>query len=437
MTASRPGAVDTPIPTPWPQAGALVHAAGRAALVAALEAEAAAASAPAVPGRRVPGAVPLAHADGFTLAQPLMARTALPPFPTASVDGWAVRGDGPWRIAGQVLAGESPEPLTVDGTCLGVAMGAHVPIGATALVRIEDSTIVVDVAATPGGADARLVAGTPRVQREWREVGDEAACGETLLPAGTPVDPTVIGLAAACGYDRLQVQPAPEAAVIIVGDELESSGVPSGGRIRDSLGPSLAAWLRRLGAAPLTGFAPYGTVPDTLEGHRGAIRAAFDAGATVVVTTGGTMRGPVDHVHAVLVDLGMEYLVNTVSVRPGYPMLAARSDDGRFLLGLPGNPHAAVVALMTLAAPLLAGLTGRPAPEPARIRLPREIPGRLRDTHLALVDSAGRAVDHSGSAMLRGLAAAAGFAVIPAGSRGRAGDEVPLVRLPLLPGERP
>jgi molybdopterin molybdotransferase len=39
--------------------------------------------------------------------------------------------------------------------------------------------------------------------------------------------------------------------------------------------------------------------------------------------------------------------------------------------------------------------------------------------------------------MLRGLAGAVGFAVIPPGGDGATGDEVPLVPLPLLAGERP
>jgi molybdopterin molybdotransferase len=46
-------------------------------------------------------------------------------------------------------------------------------------------------------------------------------------------------------------------------------------------------------------------------------------------------------------------------------------------------------------------------------------------------------VSHIGSAMLRGLAAADGFAVIAPGTQGRAGAHVPMLALPLLPGERP
>jgi molybdopterin molybdotransferase len=392
---------------PWAEARAAAHAAG-----AELATE--------------PVALPLAEADGATLAEALRPRTDLPAFPTSSVDGWAVRGTGPWRIVGRVLAGAPAAPLAEDGTCVEIATGAAVPAGAAGIVRTEEA----------GRDGAGRIVGAPRAAREWREPGEEARRGEELLPAGTPVTPGVLGLAASCGYDRLRVRPAPAAAVLVFGDELLAAGPPGDGRVRDALGPSVPGWLRRLGAAPAT---PVGPVRDTLDAHVEALRAALAGGARLVCTTGGTMHGPVDHLHPALAALGGRYVVNTVQVRPGFPMLLARvprPDGGAALVaGLPGNPQSAVVALVSLVAPALAGLTGRRLPRLRPIRLATPVPGRGGYTHLALVDAAGYAVGHAGSAMLRGLAGAAGFAVIPPGGTGAAGDEVPLVPLPLLPGE--
>lgn len=126
-------------------------------------------------------------------------------------------------------------------------------------------------------------------------------------------------------------------------------------------------------------------------------------------------------------------------------MLLARlaGHDGRirFVAGLPGNPQSAIVALVSLVAPLLAGLQGRSMPVLPQITLAEAVPGRGDHTHLALVRldrAAGTAtpVRHVGSAMLRGLAGADGFAVIRPGTSGEPGDRVPIVPLPLLPGER-
>jgi molybdopterin molybdotransferase len=246
----------------------------------------------------------------------------------------------------------------------------------------------------------------------------------------------VIGLAAACGYDELPVRPAPRAAVLVFGDELLASGPPAEGRIRDALGPSVPLWLRRLGAAV---DAPAGPVKDTLDAHVDAIQGAIDSGADVVCTTGGTMHGPVDHLHPALATLGASYVVNTVAVRPGFPMLVAVLPGGRFLAGLPGNPQSAIVALVSLVAPLLAGLQGRALPALPSVTLGADIPGRGDFTHLALVrivDGLAYPVSHVGSAMLRGLARSAGFAVVRPGAAGATGDALPLVPLPLLDGER-
>jgi molybdopterin molybdotransferase len=100
-----------------------------------------------------------------------------------------------------------------------------------------------------------------------------------------------------------------------------------------------------------------------------------------------------------------------------------------------------VAAFVSLVVPALAGLTGRPAPELATVRLARPVPGRGGYTHLAPIRRTatgdGEAVGHAGSSMLRGLAQAVGFAVIPPGTAAAAGDTVDLVPLPLLSGEVP
>jgi molybdopterin molybdotransferase len=402
MQPSTVAATGQTDPLPWDRARAVAHAAGAARPVPVHD-------------------LPLLEAAGGTLAAPLVTRTDLPAFPTSSVDGWAVRGAGPWRITGRMLAGAPAAPLVENGSCVEIATGAAVPVGTESIVRTEDSRRT---------SDGR-VTGTPRATQEWRAPGEEAARGEEMLPAGSPVTPGVLGLAASCGYDTLAVRRPPRTAVLIFGDELLIAGLPGDGRVRDALGPSVPAWLRWLGADPAPAVGP---VRDTLDAHVSAVRTALASGAELICTTGGTMRGPVDHLHPTLDTLGARYVVNTVEVRPGFPMLLAtvpRPDGGTALLaGLPGNPQSAVVALVSLVAPALAGLAGRPLPELSRIRLSGEVPGRGRYTHLALIGAAGTVVSHVGSAMLRGLAGAIGFAVIPPGGTGAAGAEVAFIPLP-------
>jgi molybdopterin molybdotransferase len=367
-----------------------------------------------------PQDVALSHVDGLTLAERVVARTPLPAFTTASVDGWVLKGPQPWRVIGRVLAGETAADLTEPGTAMEIATGAMVPTGSESILRLEH-----------GELRDGLLYGKPKDEPEWRVPGDECHEGDELLPAGTPITPGVIGLAASCGYDTLRVRPMPKAALLVFGDELLDEGLPGKGRVRDSLGPSLPAALRRMGAA----IDSYTRVEDTLAAHIDALSKAAAEGHELICTTGGTMNGPVDYLHGALAELGATYLADSVAVRPGFPMLTAQLPGGQFVAGLPGNPQSAMVALMSLVHPLLAGLTLRAFPTPARITLGAPVAGRGDFAHLALVrrepqDGLGYPVGHAGSAMLRGLASSVGFAVIPPGESGRPGDLVELVVLP-------
>jgi molybdopterin molybdotransferase len=365
-------------------------------------------------------AVPLIEADGAVLATPLVTLSALPAFDTSSVDGYAVAGPAPWRLVGQVLAGNASELTVLPGTAVEIATGAMVPVGTEHVIRLESVEVENGIWVT---------APLPNKQ-EWRPAGEEAAAGEVLLPPGVRVTPGVLALAAAGGHDVLSVRRRPRVALVVFGDELLDSGPPGAGRVRDALGPALPGWLRRLGAEMVS----VDRAADTLTAHEDAVRKAA-ALADVVITTGGTMHGPVDHLHPTLTALGAEYVVDTVAVRPGFPMLTARlSGPGAgYLVGLPGNPQSAIIGLVTLAAPLLAGLSGAPLPPLATVRLAVDVPGRGDFTHLALARMTAEGavtLPHAGSAMLRGVASADGFVIVRPGQVGKVGTEADLVGLP-------
>ncbi|MFF7495252.1 molybdopterin molybdotransferase MoeA [Streptomyces rubiginosohelvolus] len=406
-----PGDLAKPPPPSWDRARAVAARAGRGGPSPTIR-------------------LPLDRALGHVLAEALGALTDLPSFDTSAMDGWAVAGPGPWAFeAGAgLLAGRGPAAALPDGTAVRIATGARVPPETTAVIRSEHAH--VDEARGLLHARRSVVTG-----QDIRPRGQECRSGEQLVPAGTVVTPAVLGLAAAAGYDALPVVPRPRVDILVLGDELLNAGLPHDGLIRDALGPMLGPWLRALGAE-VSGARRLGD-------DAGALRDALTSSdADLIVTTGGTAAGPVDHVHPVLDALGAELLVDGVAVRPGHPMLLARlSPDGPYLVGLPGNPLAAVSGLLTLAEPLLAGIAGRPAQDPYRALVHAEVHGHPHDTRLVpVVHRPGRAggrdhvapLRYNGPAMLRGIAAADGLAVVPPGGV-RSGTEVEILDLPWAP----
>nr|WP_274562833.1 molybdopterin molybdotransferase MoeA [Streptomyces spiramyceticus] len=373
--------------------------------------------------------VPLGAALGEVLAEPLGALTDLPSFDTSAMDGWAVAGPGPWRVkAGSgVLAGHAaPEPLA-DGEAVRIATGARIPVDATAVIRSEHAR--VEEAKGQLYAQREVVHG-----QDIRPRGQECRAGDRLLPAGALVTPAVLGLAAAAGYDELLTVPRPRVEVLVLGDELLSAGLPHDGMVRDALGPLLGPWLRALGA-DVIGTRRLGDDADALH------RAVTGSDADLVVTTGGTASGPVDHVHPVLRKAGAELLVDGVAVRPGHPMLLARLTQDRYLVGLPGNPLAAVSGLVTLAEPFLRARAQRPAPAPYHSPVRDDVNGHPHDTRLVPVmhrstngqESAAVPLHFNGPAMLRGIAAADGLAVIPPGGAS-VGQQLEILDLPWAEG---
>ncbi|MFJ6012250.1 molybdopterin molybdotransferase MoeA [Streptomyces sp. NPDC092952] len=490
-SSGAPHAADRPVGTrpsrgrgtvSWPEARALAVRAGRA-----------------VGARTV--RVPLDRSLGHVLAEPLTALTDLPSFDTSAMDGWAVSGPGPWRLdeatgaedgpAGTgtgnrtrngtrnanangngngaegagggagILAGQGTVPELPDGAAVRIATGARIPPGADAVIRSEHAH--ADGATGLLHAERQVLPG-----QDIRPRGQECRSGDLLMPPGALMTPAVLGLAAAAGYDTLVVVARPRVDVLVLGDELLTDGLPHDGLIRDALGPMIGPWLRTLGAEV--------SAPQRLGDDAAALRHALATSeADLVVTTGGTAAGPVDHVHSVLAEAGAELLVDGAEVRPGHPMLLARLGGkdtadragGGYLVGLPGNPLAAVSGLLTLAEPLLRGLAGQ-APEPSYWTVAGEdVQGHPHDTRLVPVvtrvgtaasrgpgatagaggaggagalrppgnapDTGGGAecvvpLRYNGPAMLRGIAAADGLAVVPPGGV-RSGTEVEILDL--------
>ncbi|MCE3551380.1 molybdopterin molybdotransferase MoeA [Pseudonocardia sp. RS11V-5] len=347
--------------------------------------------------------VPLAAAAGLVLAEGVTARAPMPAFDTAAMDGYAVAGPGPWRLCGRVRAGEEPRTRLRAGEAVEISTGAQVPPGADAVLRVESAR-----------RDGGLVRGpVPDPGTHIRPTGEDAAAGALLAPAGVRVGPAMLGLAASCGHDTLAVRPRPCVTVLVTGDELVRFGPGGAGRVRDALGPMLPSLVEQLGGSP--------AAPRYVDDTPGSLTAAVSAAGAeseVVVVTGSTSVGTTDQLRRLLADRGARPVVDTVACRPGHPQLLAPLGDQRWIVGLPGNPFAALVAVHTLLGPLLDGLTGRRLPTLGTAVVTGEVRSAHGVTRLVPVawdDDGASVVAGHRSAFLRGVALADALAVLDPG----------------------
>ena len=359
--------------------------------------------------------VPIAECIDRTLARDLISLVDLPAYKTSAMDGYAVAGEGPWKIVGDVKAGAPMKQTLVDKTAVRIATGAVIPEGTFGIIRWENSVVT----------NAELV-GDVIADGDIRLAGLECQKGEVIANSGTVLSPAWIGLLSAAGLDSLEVTRKPRVEIVLLGDELQLKGVPANGLVRDSLGPQLPAWITRMGAEVVA----MGYITDEISLVIEAIAGACTR-ADVVITTGGTADGPRDHLHNALAALGGTLVVDRVKVRPGHPMLLANLKTA-LVLGLPGNPQSAIVALMTLGEPIFEKLLGRCAKGLESVITRKEIRTSEGFTRLVLGNVRSSYFEESeflGSAMLRGLAQSTGFAVAANGVN-EAGSTVLWLPLP-------
>ncbi len=338
----------------------------------------------------------------------------LPTFETASMDGWAICGDSPWKVRGEVITGKKSELRIGKSECLAIATGGVIPDGATAVIPWEKVT-----------EKDGLVFGEVDNGANIRPAGMESKKGDLLAKAGSKVNPPLAGLLAAAGHDAIKVTRAPKVAIFFLGDELIHAGVPIDGAIRDALGPVLPSFVRAYGAHIVSARC----VKDDLGELTNEIGAVLDS-VDLIITTGGTADGPRDYIKPAIAYFNGQLVIDCVKVRPGYHVLLASIEENSRnipLLALPGNPQSALAALSSIGSPLISGLLGSHLMDLTEIELSEIIktPDGFSRLVPGIVDGK-RFIqsEYLGSAMLRGVAYSEGFAIVnpgenPAGSNAR------------------
>lgn len=291
--------------------------------------------------------VPLAEAAWRVLAQAAVADEDFPPFPAATMDGFAVLAAdaSPWReIVGEQTAGFVLDAEVSEGYAIRITTGSPLPRGADAVVPIERTEL----------ADDHVVIGQDDVHpgENVRQVGSDLRQGEEVLPAGTTLGPAELSLVAGLGLNPVPVRRRPRVSVLSTGDELVEPGQPVGpGQIRDSNRFGLMAALEGAGAEVIW----HGSARDDRATLRERMERAM-AASDVLVTSGGVSMGELDLVKPLLAELA-DVRIRRIFMKPGKPFTFAVADRC-LVFGLPGNPVSALVSFETFIRPALRTMMG-------------------------------------------------------------------------------
>ncbi len=313
-------------------------------------------------GRRLAAteSVPLAAALGRVLAADVVADGAWPATDRAAMDGFAVvAGAGldagrSLPVVGESLAGKPFAAHLAAGQAIRIMTGAVVPVGADAVVAVEQTSGF-------GGGTVTLNAPV-RPGQHVRRAGSELAAGTVVLAAGTLVRAAEVGVLAVLGHAAVTVVRRPRVAIVATGDEVvpvERQPLPH--QVRESNSWALAAQVTACGGeAVRLGIAPDAPAP---------LRALLQRGladADVLVTIGGISAGTHDLVHGELGALGVRTVFHGIDLKPGKPTFFGVLDAAngpRFVFGLPGNPASSFTVFDLLVRPLLLAMLGRPVGE--------------------------------------------------------------------------
>ena len=294
--------------------------------------------------------VPLSESLGRVLAKDIVAEFNDPQFPTASMDGYAIKYEDlalkTLRLVGINPAGNDEQRVVQSGECIKTFTGSRMPEGTDTLIQIEnvsveEETIIINEE-VPFGSSVR-------------PIGEGYRAKDILIPKGTKIGFAEIGVMAGLNTVMVDVALKPRVAIVATGSEILDLGQNStnSAQIRSSNNYTLAALFQEAGAEVIQ----LGTVGDDRDSIMKTFQNALDC-ADIVVSTGGVSVGDYDFVKDIVPRLGAEVIYKGVAIKPGRHIMVAQHGE-KFILALPGFAYSSSVTAILYALPLVSKMLGK------------------------------------------------------------------------------
>jgi molybdopterin molybdotransferase len=299
--------------------------------------------------------LPLSATLGRILADDIVAQFNDPQFPTASMDGYAVKytdlDSESIIILGDNPAGSDEQRVLESGECIKTFTGSMMPEGADTLIQIENVSVSED-------SDKIYIDEKVPFGSSVRPIGEGYSAGDILIKKGTKIGFAEIGVMAGLNKVMVKVALKPRVAVISTGSEILDLGeqADNPAQIRSSNNYTLCALFEQAGAEAIQ----LGTAPD----DRDSIMETFEnalASADILISTGGVSVGDYDFVKDIVPRLGAEVVYKGVAIKPGKHIMVAQR-EGKFILALPGFAYSSTVTSILYGLPLVSKMLGKSKP---------------------------------------------------------------------------
>ncbi len=295
----------------------------------------------------------LTDALGMYLAHDIVADRNEPEFPTASMDGYAIKVEdlksGKIKVLGDNPAGNDEKRVLKNGEAIKTFTGSKMPEGSDTLIPIENVTyedgyITVNEEVSYGFAT--------------RPVGESYKKGDVLIKKGTKITYAEIGVLAGLNCVSVEVAIPPKVAVVSTGSEIlelgECSDNPA--QIRSSNNYTIEALCKEAGAE----VNQMGVVKDDKTSILKAFQNAINS-SDIVISTGGVSVGDYDFVKDIVPSLGFEVVFKGVGIKPGKHVMVAKKEN-KVILALPGFAYSSTVTAVLYALPLIANRLAKENP---------------------------------------------------------------------------
>lgn len=286
--------------------------------------------------------VPILEAIGRICAEDILAKVAVPHFPRAGMDGYAVLAketkgasfEQPiyLNVTDSIFAGDSQrETKTETGTAVKIMTGAPIPEYYDAVIKQE---------LTDYGDKKVAIYQEIKSGRNYGIVGEDVQLDQKVISKYQLINSRTIGILAAQGIETVKVLAPMKVGILATGSELISLGTPLiSGKIFDSNLYTLASFIQVSGSNII--FKEH--CIDDCNSIATFIRERA-AEVDLLITTGGVSVGEKDYLPQVIQQLEGEELFHFVNMKPGTPIMASLYQD-KVILSLSGNPFASVVNL--------------------------------------------------------------------------------------------